>query len=110
MAEYIAELLCGVVFFALSVKVRCLRSASVSARQVEGKESPLSRALQETVGYAGGIYITLVMLASFLQIDVPEKVSFSGKISVEPLAFLAVVLTVMQPFLLIAWDHLVKKK
>lgn len=73
-------------------------------------ESPLSRAIQETVGYAGGIYITLVTLSSFLQVDVPDRISLTENFCVEPLAFVAVVLTILQPLWLAVRDSLKGKR
>ena len=110
MAEYIIVLLGGTTILAVSVTLRCRRLERISARQVEGVESPMSRAIQATVGYAGGIYMTLVMLASFLQVEVPDKVVVLSKLTVEPLAFVAVMLALLQPFLLVMWDWLMKKK
>lgn len=109
MAEYILVLLGGMIFLTVSVTLRCRRFERISARQVEGVESPMSRAIQATVGYAGGIYITLVMLASFLQVEVPDKVVVADKIVVEPLAFVAVMLALIQPFFLVIWDLLKKR-
>ena len=100
VAEYIIE--AGLL--TISVIVRLRRMVRVSARQVDGVASPVSRAIQTTVGYAGGIYMTLVMLASFLQVEVPEKVIISNGFRVEPLAFIAVILALIQPFFLIIWD------
>lgn len=108
MAMYIAGLLCLLFFLILSVRIRCRQQTSSAARQLEGKESPVSRAIQATVGYAGGIYITLVMLVSFLQIEVPAKVTVADKLCVEPLAFLAVILAIVQPVLLVLWDQVRK--
>lgn len=50
--------------------------------------------------------MTLVMLASFLQVEVPEKVIVTNEFQVEPLAFIAVILALIQPFFLIVWDRM----
>ncbi len=109
MTEYIMALASGMILLAVSVTLRCRRSARISARQIEGVASPVSRAIQATVGYAGGIYITLVMLASFLQVEVPDKVIVIDQITVEPLAFVAVMLALVQPIFLVIWDILKKR-
>lgn len=100
MTVHIAGLLCFLVFLTVSVYMRYRNARISSARQIESIESPMSRALQATVGYAGGVYITLTMLTSFLQIEVPDKIIVANGLSVEPLAFLAVVLTIIQPIML----------
>lgn len=110
MAAHITGLLCLLAFLVFSVCIRYQCQSSLPSRQIEGVESPVSRAIQATVGYAGGIYITLVMLASFLQIEVPAKITLINELSVEPLAFLAVVLTIIQPILLVLWERLYEKQ
>ena len=58
--------------------------------------SPLSQALQELVAQAGGIYLSLVLLVSFLQIDLPERWAIIG-IKMDPLAFISLGLAMIQP-------------
>jgi hypothetical protein len=106
VTEHIVGMVSGLVLLAVSVTLRSRRMERISARQVEGIASPMSRAIQATVGYAGGIYMTLVMLASFLQVEVPEKILITNGFLVEPLAFVAVVLAFIQPFFLIIWDKM----
>ena len=101
-------LIIGGILLSGSVALRYLRNVRESARQVEGVSSPMSRAIQATVGYAGGIYMTLVMLVSFLQVKIPDKIAVSEGFAVEPLAFFAVILALVQPFFLMIWD-MVKK-
>ncbi len=60
------------------------------------RPSPLSQALQEMVATAGGIYLSLVLLASFLQISLDEKWLILGT-KMDPLAVMALVLTILQP-------------
>lgn len=99
--------LIGILFcLVVSIDMRCRRCKD--KKRVEGMESPLSRAIQETVGYAGGIYITLVTLSSFLQVELPERIALTADFRVEPLAFTAVVLTIVQPLWLSvreSWNH-----
>lgn len=105
MAECLIGLL-GILFFlVVSIDMR-YRRCKDCIKRVEGVESPMSRAIQETVGYAGGIYITLVTLSSFLQVDVPDRISLTENFHVEPLAFVAVVLTILQPILLAVRERL----
>lgn len=65
----------------------------------ELKSSPLSRALTGLVGTAGGIYLSFVLLATFLELRVPETVQL-GSVSLEPVATLSIALAIVQPFAL----------
>jgi len=62
------------------------------------KLSPLSEAIVELVSLAGGIYLSLLLLVSFLQTDLPDRLNILG-LEMEPLAFASLILTVLQPFL-----------
>ena len=72
--------------------------------KIESKISPISLAVQDLVAVAGGIYLSLIMLISFLKITVPERICVFS-IDVEPLAFIAICLGVIQPIVL----NLIKK-
>ena len=63
----------------------------------EAQSSPLSRALTGLVGTAGGIYLSLVLLQTFLEMDVPENI-YLGGIALEPLAAVSITLAIVQPF------------
>jgi len=65
----------------------------------ETKASPLSNAVLNLIGLAGGIYLSLVMLLDFLKIQLPSKVAI-GQVQVEPLAALSIALAIAQPFIL----------
>ena len=56
------------------------------------------------MGTAGGIYVCVIMLIDFLKIDIPEKVELVG-IYVEPIAFISLLLAVVQPFILRIFDR-----
>lgn len=88
------------VLLVLSVKER-LRNRALKERAWEGmetKSSPLSEALTGLIGTAGGIYLSMVMLFSFMELDVPQKVEFL-QIGLEPLAAVSFSLAIVQPFL-----------
>jgi len=61
--------------------------------------SPLSLAIQDLVAIAGGIYLSLIMLVSFLKLNIPEKMLFF-ECSIDPLACLAISLAIIQPLFL----------
>lgn len=71
----------------------------------ESKSSPLSKALGNLIGVAGGIYLSLVLLCTFLELQVPIRVQM-WQFSVEPLATISFFLAVAQPYLqkvVMAW-------
>ena len=84
------------VVISWSIWMRMCRCRNNPATNMEVKSSPLSIAAQEIVATAGGIYLSLVMVVSFLKLDIPEKVSILD-LSLDPLAFLAVLLAIIQP-------------
>ena len=61
--------------------------------------SPLSLALQELVAVAGSIYLSVIMLVSFLKINIPETMMFF-EFSIDPLALLSISLAIIQPLFL----------
>lgn len=63
----------------------------------EAKSSPLSQAITGMVGTAGGIYLSLILLQTFLELELPRIVHFSG-IALEPLATFSIALALIQPF------------
>lgn len=65
----------------------------------ESKAGPISQALANLVGMAGGIYLSMIALVSFLEIELPASIRI-GRISMEPLAVLAFGLALLQPFII----------
>lgn len=85
----------------LSIKMR-LENRVLKDRAWDGSEtksSPLSEALTGLVGTAGGIYISLVMLFSFMELKVPSKIEVF-RMGLEPLAAISFALAIIQPFLI----------
>jgi hypothetical protein len=64
----------------------------------EAKASPLSQALANLLGVAGGIYLSLVVIATFMEIDLPERIHLGG-LSMEPLAAVSILMAVAQPYM-----------
>jgi hypothetical protein len=58
------------------------------------------------VGTAGGIYLSLELLFSFLKI--PENLWSDSIFIVEPLAVISLLLAILQPFVLSVWIRLRK--
>ncbi len=63
----------------------------------EAKSSLISQALANLIGIAGGIYLTLVILVTFLELQIPEQISF-GRVSLEPLAAVSILISLVQPY------------
>ncbi|NPV53573.1 MAG: hypothetical protein HPY71_08615 [Firmicutes bacterium] len=93
-------ILLALVFLSIRERVasRVKRSEEKEPSLPEPRSSPLSEAIVEFVGTAGGIYLALIMLINFLKITVPERASFFG-VKLDPVAALSIFLTIIQPFL-----------
>jgi hypothetical protein len=68
----------------------------------ETKPSQLSNAVQGLMATAGGVYLSLVMLVSFLKINVPSVINMeflyaSFDLTVDPLALTAILLAIIEP-------------
>jgi hypothetical protein len=95
----IALLIVGIV---ASVKQRCYMSMWRS----QTTDSPVSRALAHLVGTAGGIYLSLELLFSFLKL--PQEWWNRSSFAVEPLALISLIVAIIQPFGLRLWFRLKK--
>ena len=77
-----------------------LRSCSYRKEiELKQRSSPLSLAIQELIAIAGGIYLSLIMLVSFLKISIPDKINISS-VDMDPLAFVAISLAILQPIVI----------
>jgi len=76
----------------------------------ETKPSRLSNAVQGLMATAGGVYLSLVMLVSFLKINLPQIISiefFRGyapkapvDLTVDPLALISITLAIIEPVII----------
>lgn len=82
----------GLIYCSIWLRVWNLRS--FDAGQV--KQSTLSIAIQELVGTAGGVYLSILALTSFLKLELPEQLILYN-ISFDPLALFAVSYAIVQP-------------
>jgi hypothetical protein len=73
------------------------------------KVSPLSLAIQELVAVSGSIYLSLVMVVSFLKLNIPNTIMIFD-FSIDPLAFLAISLAMIQPLFLNLLNLIKKNK
>ncbi|MBP1759820.1 MAG: hypothetical protein H6Q63_737 [Firmicutes bacterium] len=70
-------------------------------RTSQSSSNMLASALSQLVGTAGGIYLSLELLFSFLKL--PEDLWSNSIFFVEPLAVISLLLAILQPFVLKAW-------
>jgi len=71
-----------------------------AVKQIPSEVIPgaISQALAYLVGVAGGIYLSLVMLTSFLKITLPQSILLLG-VEVDPLATISLLLAILQPWI-----------
>lgn len=97
----IALILCLVFLVCLAVfsKVRFkTRSGTGKAFPTDTRESMFSRALAELVATAGGIYVSLLLLFSFLDMAAPGKIILAG-VQVDALAGISLAIALLQPII-----------
>lgn len=94
----------GLMLLSLVERTRQKRErwADAEVTPSEPRTSPLSEAIVEFVGVSGGIYLAMIMLVNFLQLNIPEKIALRG-VEFDPLAALAMLLGAVQPFVLRLW-------
>ena len=95
-----AWLLLIILGIAISISL-WLRTRHIRSQLTQGgvTASPLSQAIQELVGTAGGIYLAIIALTSFLKIEIPERISLF-QVSFDPLAFIAIGIAIIQPIVI----------
>jgi len=77
-------------------RIQCFRK---TLEENKLKASPLSLAIQELIAVSGSIYLSLIMLVSFLKLNIPETIMIY-EVSIDPLAFFAISLGILQPLFL----------
>ncbi len=88
------------IILAVREKMRTrVRASSTGGLPEEIKASPLSQALTELVAIAGGIYLSLLMLTTFLAMELPKNINLLV-VEVDTIAGIALFLTIVQPFIL----------
>lgn len=88
-------LLCLVLGWSIWLRMRRFRQTWDGT---ETKSSPLSLAVQELLATAGGIYLSLIMLVSFLKLTIPATISLF-ELSLDPLASISIGLAIVQPMI-----------
>jgi len=100
-------LLLALIILALSIwqRIKYFRN-TLADNTVIG--SPLSLAIHELVAISGGIYLSLIMLVTFLKLNIPETIMIF-EFSLDPLAFSAICLAIIQPFFFLIINTIKKK-
>ena len=102
LSSLIVTILAIIVVFSLRERVRLrrhhLRDKNWDAIG-ENKTSVMSQSIASMVGTAGGIYLSVVVLFSFLEVELPAKVDLAG-MRFEPVAAVSFALALIQPFVL----------
>ncbi|HUX47413.1 MAG TPA: hypothetical protein VMV58_05310 [Desulfosporosinus sp.] len=96
----------GVMFLVIGVVISVRKRMHRMMWRSQHTSNQLATALSQLVGTAGGIYLSLELLFSFLKI--PEDWWSNSFFFVEPLAVISLVLAVLQPFVLSVWIRLRK--
>lgn len=95
------------LFGAVRFKVNAKRMR-VSENVETATASPASVALGELVAIAGGIYLSLVLLKTFLKLSLPESVSIL-EYAIDPLALAALAIALLQPIVIVLYYRLSRK-
>ena len=96
----------GVIFLVAGVVISVRERKYLMMWRSQSTSNQLATALSQLVGTAGGIYLSLELLFSFLKI--PENWWSDSIFFVEPLAVISLLLAIFQPFVLSAWIRLRK--
>lgn len=67
--------------------------------QTAAMDSPMTEAIAQLLGIAGGIYLSLVMAMSFLGMEQPALITV-GEMMMDPLALVSIILAFIQPIVL----------
>lgn len=98
------------VFFLVAAFLAVLlRSSQLRRRTYQVPEQIIpgvfSKSLAELAGVAGGIYLSLVMLVSFLQIELPQTVIILG-VGMDPLATVSILLAILEPLVMEIYERI----
>lgn len=91
----------GLILLAFAVVMSVNERRFLLMWRSQPTSSPLSTGLAQLVGTAGGIYLALEVLFSFLKI--PEDWWSDSTFVIEPLALISLFLAIIQPFVIRAW-------
>ncbi len=90
-------MLAGVLLGLLTAASLWLRCRRYRQGPADTETSPLALAVQELLATAGGVYLSLLAVFSFLKCPVPEAVRWQG-VEADPVALASLVCSIVQPF------------
>lgn len=91
----------GVMILVLGIVASVRERKYLMMWRSQSTSDQMATALSQLVGTAGGIYLSLELLFSFLKI--PEDWWSVSTFFVEPLAVISLFLAILQPFVLRVW-------
>lgn len=71
--------------------------------------TPLAEAISQLVGVSGGIYLALLMMCEFIGLS-GEYELMIGRYSVDFLAVTAILLSLLQPIIVVIWRKILYKR
>ncbi|MCL1790229.1 MAG: hypothetical protein FWG40_02545 [Peptococcaceae bacterium] len=89
----------------LSVRERLRKKQWRHAETRTSLPSPLSHALARLVGTAGGIYLSLELMFSFLGLHHEDWQNLMP-LAIDPIAAFSLVIAIVQPYAVTIWTHL----
>lgn len=87
-----------ILLFLIALRFKICLNKTRQKDMVESVSTPISQAITQLVGMAGGIYISLVLLTSFLSIETMDKVTID-EFTFDPLALCSILIAVIQPII-----------
>lgn len=75
----------------IAVKIKL---ANLDDDEIQPKPSPVADAIKDMLAVAGGIYIAIAALTSFLKMNIPPTINI-GNLVLDPIAFAAVAVTIL---------------
>jgi len=96
----------GLILIAIGIVFSVRKRKYLMMWRSQSTTNQLASSLSQLVGTAGGIYLSLELLFSFLKI--PEDWWSQSIFFVEPLAVISLILAILQPFVLSVWIKLRK--
>ena len=103
----IISILLVMTFWAVRSRINIKRRRAFDTMETS-VASPASVAIGELIAIAGGIYLSLVLVVSFLKITLPQTITVSH-LQLDPLAMIAIAIALLQPIFISLYSYCCKK-
>ena len=103
----IITILLILTFWAIKSRINIKRRRAFDTMEA-AVASPTSVAIGELIAIAGGIYLSLMLVVSFLKITLPETITVSH-LQIDPLAMIAIVIALLQPIFISLYSYCCKR-